>query len=235
MTDPERGATAAHAHTGAWVTQVLRERISAGELLPGTKLAEQALAESLAVSRNTLREAFTVLAGESIVERVPNRGVFVASPHAEDIREVYRIRRMLEPAALLWGELGEETVAGLHAVVDRALAARDAGDVRGMADANQHVHGTIVALSGSETLRTVMDQTLARMRLVFHGMAAAPDFHARYAERNRVLVGLLESGCREDAAEAMRDYLDTAERELLDWLGHEDEPKSGSGAAQGIR
>jgi DNA-binding GntR family transcriptional regulator len=209
-------AAAPHAPTGARAAQVLRERISNGDLLPGTKLAEQALAEQLSVSRNTLREAFGTLAAESIVERIPNRGVFVAKPDAEDIREIYRIRGMIEPAALLWGELRDGDLAELRTVVDWAIAARDAGDVAGMADANQTLHRAIVAMAGSPTLSTVMDRTLSRMRLVFHGMADAPGFHVRYAEHNRDLVRLMESGHWDQAAAAMRRYLETAERELLE-------------------
>ena len=94
---------ATHAHTGAWVASVLRTKIAEGQLRPGTKLSEQALAQALGVSRNTLREAFTVLGNELIITRIPNRGVFVASPGVDDVREIYAVRRMIEPAALHWG------------------------------------------------------------------------------------------------------------------------------------
>jgi DNA-binding GntR family transcriptional regulator len=212
--------SAVHAHTGAWVAQVLRRRISAGDLRPGAKLPEQALSEELVVSRNTLREAFTALAAESIVRRVPNRGVFVALPDAEDIRDVYQVRRMLEPAALLWGELTEEREAELRQVRVAIAAAREAGDANAMASANQRLHDTIVAMAGSPTLGTVMDRTLARMRLVFHRMEDPSGFHAPYAGRNLELLDLVLAGRRDEAAQALRRYLDTAERELLEHLGH---------------
>jgi DNA-binding GntR family transcriptional regulator len=212
--------SAAHAHTGAWVAQVLRRRISAGDLRPGAKLAEQALSEELAVSRNTLREAFTALAAESIVRRVPNRGVFVALPDAEDIRDVYQVRRMLEPAALLWGELTGEREAELRGIRAAIATARQDGDADAMASANQRLHDAIVAMSGSPTLSTVMDRTLARMRLVFHRMEDHSGFHAPYAERNLELLDLVLSGRRDEAAQALRGYLDRAERELLEHLGH---------------
>jgi DNA-binding GntR family transcriptional regulator len=212
--------TAVHAHTGAWVAQVLRRRISAGDLRPGAKLAEQALSEELEVSRNTLREAFAALAAESIVQRVPNRGVFVALPDAEAIRDVYQVRRMLEPAALLWGELTEEREEELRGIRESIVGALGSGDADGMAGANQRLHDAIVAMSGSPTLSTVMDRTLARMRLVFHGMANPSGFHAPYAERNLRLLDLVLAGRREEAAQALRGYLDAAERELLEHLGH---------------
>lgn len=209
---------AEHAHTTSWVASVLRNRIAAGELTPGSKLSEQALSTALGVSRNTLRQAFTTLAGESIVRQIPNRGVFVASPGAEEVREIYRVRRAIEPAAVLWSSPSPETLDTMEAVVQRAQAARDAGSVTDMADANQAFHREVVGLTGSETLQALMDRVLAEMRLVFHAMSAAPDFHSHYVDRNVQLVKRLRAGESQRAAEELRDYLDAAEAELLGHL-----------------
>ena len=212
-------APAEHAHTGAWVAALLRARIAEGQLVPGAKLSEQALSTALGVSRNTLREAFAALAGEAMVDRIPNRGVFVAHPGSDDVREIYRVRRTIEPAAVLWGEVTEETLGAMDAIVERAVAARDAGSVTDMADANQSLHKAVVSLTGSETLEVLMERVLAKMRLVFHSMATAPDFHSHYVDRNVELVGHLRAGDREAAAEALRSYMDAAETELLGHLG----------------
>lgn len=206
---------ATHAHTGAWVAAVLRARISAGQLPPGTKLSEQKLSEALGVSRNTLREAFTVLAGESVVQRIPNRGVYVAAPGAEDVREIYRVRRLIEPAAVLWGEMPDDTLDRLDAIISQAREALAAGSIQGMADANQELHKALVSLSGSVSLDELMEKVLAEMRLVFHAMATTPDFHSHYVERNAALVAQIRSGQREEAAAELRRYLDAAEDELL--------------------
>jgi DNA-binding GntR family transcriptional regulator len=213
------GGPATHAHTGAWVAGVLRQRISAGQLAPGTKLSEQSLSEALGVSRNTLREAFTVLAGESVVQRIPNRGVFVAAPGADDVREIYRVRKLIEPAAVLWGEAPAGTLEALDTIIDRARAARAAGSVQGMADANQELHKALVALSGSASLQELMAKVLAEMRLVFHAMATTPDFHSHYVEKNAALVAQIREGRREEAAAELRSYLDIAEQELLGHMG----------------
>ncbi|WP_306901499.1 GntR family transcriptional regulator [Arthrobacter sp. B1I2] len=209
---------AEHAHTTAWIASVLRSRIAAGELTPGSKLSEQALSTSLGVSRNTLRQAFTILAGESMVTRIPNRGVFVASPGAEEVREIYRIRRTIEPAAVLWGGLSPKILDDMETIVQRAQDARNAGSVTDMADANQALHRAVVGLTGSATLQELMDRVLAEMRLVFHAMASAPDFHSHYVERNVELVKRLRAGEREEAAAGLRIYLDAAEAELLGHL-----------------
>ncbi|MHA7281771.1 GntR family transcriptional regulator [Arthrobacter sp. TMS2-4] len=216
--DRATAGTAEHAHTATWIATVLRSRIAAGELTPGSKLSEQALSTALGVSRNTLREAFSTLAGESMVTRIPNRGVFVASPGADEVREIYRVRRMIEPAAALWGEVTPEVLDTMEAIVRRAQEARDAGAVADMADANQALHRAVVGLTGSQSLQTLMDRVLAEMRLVFHAMASAPDFHSHYVDRNVQLVERLRAGQREEAASGLSAYLDSAEAELLDRL-----------------
>jgi DNA-binding GntR family transcriptional regulator len=206
-----RGAK--HAETGLWVSHQLRQRIAAGELAPGTKLAEEALCEALGVSRNTLREAFTALHAEHIITRIPNRGVFVAHPNGDDIREIYRVRRYLEPAALMWSPSG--STVELEAIVAQARQARDDGDIAGMAGANQDFHRVVVARAGSERLDALMAQVLAEMRLVFHAMAADPVFHEPYVEDNGRIIELLAAGRPADAAAFLADYLERAEAQLL--------------------
>lgn len=208
-----------HAHTGAWVTSVIRASIAEGQLLPGAKLSELALSEALGVSRNTLREAFTVLDHELIITRIPNRGVFVASPGAEGVKEIYGVRRMIEPAAVLWGQ--QLDVEALAAVVVDARAALADGDIAAMADSNQRFHEELVRATGSERLQELMRRVLAQMRLVFHAMSDAPDFHSHYVELNGSLVTLLQEDKREEAAQALRLYLDQAEAELLEHLERE--------------
>lgn len=206
-----RGAT--HAHTGLWVSAELRQRISAGQLPPGTKLSEEALGEALGVSRNTLREAFTTLHAEHIITRIPNRGVFVAQPSAEDVREIYRVRRFLEPATIMWQ--APTSVDELRDIVAAGQMARSCGDIPGMAATNQEFHRALVARADSERLNALMAQVLAEMRLVFYAMGSDPAFHEPYLADNLQLVQLLASGDNTAAAKFMRQYLDRAEAQLL--------------------
>ena len=135
---------AKRAHTGSAVAEKLRKGILGGELPPGAKLSEVSLGAELGVSRNTLREAFTLLNAERIITRIPNRGVFVARPSNADVREMYRIRRVLEPTALLQSRSqgGHIQELELAAAVRRGLAAQSDHDVAGMAAANQQFHAS---------------------------------------------------------------------------------------------
>ena len=59
------------------VAQRIRELIVQGELPPGTRVAEAALAERLGVSRTPVRNALPALAGEGLLESAGKRGYSV--------------------------------------------------------------------------------------------------------------------------------------------------------------
>src|SRR3954454_23322790 len=86
----------------------LRRAIFDGEVESGTPLREVALAASLGVSRPTVREALAALVAEGLATREPNRGVSVASPQADSVRDVCCARLVLEGAGIRrWREANE--------------------------------------------------------------------------------------------------------------------------------
>ena len=93
--------------TAEEVADSLREQILLGELAPGARLPEIPLSAAFEVSRNTLRDAFRLLEREGLVEHLPHRGGFVAQLAEADIRDLYRIRRILEIAGRADGRFGE--------------------------------------------------------------------------------------------------------------------------------
>lgn len=206
----------ARTTTAERVADAVRDEVIEGRLRPGARLPEKELVSELAVSRNTLREALSQLVAERVLVRKPNSGVFVAKPDHEAVRDVYRARRLIEPAAVQAGEAaGPVELAVVRAAVDegRAAAAEDRWD--DMASANQHFHRALVALAGSPRLDQQMSLLLAEMRLVFHQMPGVREFHEPYLTRNDRICELLEAGEREAAAVEVTEYLRAAERQLL--------------------
>lgn len=199
------------------VADILRTQIVDGALRGGTRLTEGTISELIGYSRNTIREAFALLAAERVVERIPHRGVFVANPTPSDVRDLYATRRLIEPAALEYGtQVSADAITELGGIVSRAVRARDEGDSEAVAQANQLFHRTIAAMAGSRRVSELMEDVLAQMRLIFHAMAPDPQFHFDFLDGNATIVRLLESGERARAADELRDYLTTAEHRLLD-------------------
>jgi len=110
--------------------EVLRQRISRGEIAPGTKLRETALAEEFAVNRARVRQALNTLEQRGLIERTPNQGAVVSTLDADKLFQIYDIFELLEglcarlatqnsdPAG--WSDLAELFDGSLGEAVARA-------------------------------------------------------------------------------------------------------------------
>lgn len=78
----------------------IRRAIISGDLQPGQRLREVALAAELGVSRPTLREALRTLVQEGLCEQEPHRGFAVASLDAQAIRDLTDTRLVLDRMAI---------------------------------------------------------------------------------------------------------------------------------------
>ncbi|MCD7867296.1 MAG: GntR family transcriptional regulator [Clostridiales bacterium] len=82
------------------VFTTLRQAILKGELKPGERLMEIALAEKLGVSRTPVREAMRKLEQEGLVVMVPRKGAHVANITEKDLNDVLEVRMTLENMAI---------------------------------------------------------------------------------------------------------------------------------------
>jgi DNA-binding GntR family transcriptional regulator len=71
-------------------------KIMSGELVPGTRLSEVAMAEEIGLSPTPLREAYRQLAAEGLVKYVPNSGIFVRDVSMEETAHLYETREAIE-------------------------------------------------------------------------------------------------------------------------------------------
>jgi GntR family transcriptional regulator, carbon starvation induced regulator len=90
----------APATRSEWAEDRLRQAILRGEFRPGQRLHASDLAERWDVSATPLREAFQRLAGEGLVELLPQRGARVSELAADEAARIYELRLLLEPLAL---------------------------------------------------------------------------------------------------------------------------------------
>jgi DNA-binding GntR family transcriptional regulator len=80
--------------------EAIREAITSGQLLPGTRLREAALARHFSISTTPVREALRRLDREGLVRLSPNRGAIVAEFDLREILDLFEIREVLECRAV---------------------------------------------------------------------------------------------------------------------------------------
>jgi DNA-binding GntR family transcriptional regulator len=132
----------------------LRRAIASGRLKPGQPVAQATLAERLGVSRVPVREALKILQGEGQVEYQPHHGYSITRLNLENLREVYRIRQLLETesARISVPKFTRENLEALAAAARDVDAAGDAEDYATMAEANRRFHFLLVEEAGMPRL-----------------------------------------------------------------------------------
>ncbi|NNM98149.1 MAG: GntR family transcriptional regulator [Candidatus Dormibacteraeota bacterium] len=110
------------------VTARIREGIVTGLLRPGQHLREADLADALQVSRSPVRDAFARLNHEGLVTLRRHRGAVVVGMSAEDIEDLYSLRRSLETLAVRLAasrataeDLGALRAAAAHVQTDSEM------------------------------------------------------------------------------------------------------------------
>lgn len=148
------GSTAAETR----VTDLIRDAIVRGEFAPNQRLIEADLSDSFSASRATVRTALLELAGEGLVERLPNKGSRVRAVSFEEAIEILEVRIGVEglcaaKAAERLTDAEAAEFAGLRAAMFAAVAE---GDLVEYASLHQHLDARVRELSRHVTASDVL-------------------------------------------------------------------------------
>lgn len=191
------------------VYQALRDAILEQNLKPGTKLSEDLIAGEFKVSRTSVRAALQQLRGDGLVDHQANRGAFVAEPTAEDARDVFALRRMLESEVIrrLAGNLKPDDVRRLRKHVEQEERARPVNGPLSIRLAGEF-HILLAELTGSHVLTGFVCETVSRSSLILarfarmHSSECAVDEHVR-------IIAALQAGNAADAERLMLHHLES--------------------------
>jgi DNA-binding GntR family transcriptional regulator len=141
----------------------LMDMILEGQLKPGERIRESVVAESLGISRNTVREAVRLLQGTGLVQYTFNRGLVVWDPSDADVLDTYRARLHLETAAA--SSLSPDTdLLPLVAAMEEFRAALQTHDPRTIVEKDLAIHQAIVGMLGSARLNKFYNELLSDLR-----------------------------------------------------------------------
>ncbi|MGC9668728.1 GntR family transcriptional regulator [Planosporangium sp. 12N6] len=215
--DALAGLEALHARssTSEQAADAIRRHITEGRIHPGAQLREEAVAAALGVSRNTVREAFRALSREGLVEHALHRGVFVREVTADDVSDIYRTRRLLEPLGLRASAGRGDAIRALDGIVREAEAAAAAEDWASVGTADIAFHRALVDACGSSRVTRLFDQLFAELRLAFAVIDSARTLHEPYVARNRRMTELITTGAVDEACRELDNYLRDAEHQIL--------------------
>jgi len=188
-------------------------------LPPGTKLIEDRLASAFKVSRTRIRPVLVRLANEHIVVLTPNRGATVAQPTQAQAREVFQVRRLIEPTLLACfiENAGAQDMALLAQCIEDEEAARASGDPRRAIRLSGDFHLHIAATAGHETLGRILREMVSRTSLILmtYGVAVTQArAQACGCREHRALLDAIRLRDPVAAGDLMRAHLEQLEAQL---------------------
>jgi GntR family transcriptional regulator of vanillate catabolism len=225
----------------------IREMILRGELLPGQRLAEAPLADSLGMSRTPVRQALPLLAQEGLLLEHETRGFVVRAFTGSDIVDAIDLRSVLEAYAIR--RVAERGVS--KTFIRSMRDCLDDGDVilrkRSVeesdealyADMNSRFHALIVTAAGSPLLSEALERndriSFAGANAVAFGKTNLDQVYDMlwYAHRqHHAIVEALASGQSARAEALMREHANSAKESINMVVGHVGNP---SGLKRALR
>ena len=201
-----RAAVAPDSSASEGLTQRIADSITTAiverRLMPGTKLAEQKIADVFKVSRTLVRQALMRLSRDHLITLEPARGARVAEPSVDEARQVFEARNMLEAAMIKRAatELTREQIAELRAHLRAESEAVKRTDVPGRTRLLADFHVVIARMLGNEVLARMLGDLVSRCSLIALMYQSAHSAEHSFEEH----VAIVDALDRRDARAAVR-------------------------------
>jgi len=143
------------------VVRKIDELIARGRLVPGQRLVEADLMADLGANRTVVREALRFLAGDGVVELIPNRGGRIRKIDAQRLGDMLDVFSGIFRAAM--EKLGskpisKETRKAFEAAFDRIVQAVNHGSAHDQLDAVFDYHTLIYRRCGNDYFAEALDR-----------------------------------------------------------------------------
>jgi len=192
------------------VAELLRQRIFARELPPGSWIDELRIAEAYGISRTPLREALKVLATEGLVTMKVRRGAYVTEVSERDLADVYHLLGLLESdAAAAVAERATPAqlleLQALHAELEACGLPKQADRDR-FFDVNERFHMCLLDLADNRWRRQMVLDLRKVMKLNRHNSLLKAGRIQESLAEHRALMAALAAQDPETTRQRMQQH-----------------------------
>ncbi len=217
---PGPGASSLDESDESRIQKQLTQAIYEHRVRPGTKLPEADLCRIYGVTRGVIRKVLDRMATEQLVDLVPNRGAFVASPSVELTRDVYGLRRILE-AGVVRNLAKSARHPWLRAV---RLQVADEREANRVGDTGRYIrlagkfHLDLASATGNAALEQHLKRVVSQTSLMT-ALYDVPGTNTCSVHEHLEILDAIEAGDYAKAEHLMDEHLLGCERQLR--LGEE--------------
>ena len=195
------------------IVELIKSAIESGALPVGTAIGQEQLAKQLGVSRQPIRQVLPLLIAEGWIQSLPNRRLLVRQLSAAEIDEIFEIRKLLEPAALV-ASIPRSTPAMLRRV-KFALAEYEAARTPGELEAaDVALHEALYSGCENASLLRLIEQMRRSLKRVYEIKPVGSALRKTAIAEHRQLTALCEQRNARAAAALLITHLDSAQAEI---------------------
>ena len=211
---PSKSAAAPAPTQDQMVERIMRAVVER-RLPPGTKLIEERLAGIFKVNRTRIRAVLARLAHEGIVTLHANRGAFISEPTAQQAREVFEVRRLLEPAIVqtLAARADRAIESSLGSHLQKEADAAALADQRALIRLTGEFHLLLAELAGNTLMLRMLREMETLTSLIIY-LYESPDLPACRGNDHVAIAAAIIEGDGARAARLMLAHLAEVEAGL---------------------
>lgn len=193
----------------------VKELILTLALRPGTAINALQLAADLQLGRTPIRDALKQLEAEGLVVMVHRRGMSVADVSLTDLRQLYEVRQVVEPACAYWSaiRMDLEQMAQLNSLI-RAIEKSTDCDLISLLNQERKIHRLIAQGSGNKYLEAEASRYYDLSLRIWHLVAKQATFAIIDLGRHTELAEAIAKRDAELAEALMREHVEVFYREM---------------------
>jgi DNA-binding GntR family transcriptional regulator len=199
--------------------EILRRAFVLCEIAPGSRVTEASLAERYHLGRAAVRAALGRLSHQEWIEATARKGYVVRPLTLKDIRDLFGVRALLEPAA---AEMAARQATEVE-LVEIARLARAAmydkpeyEEIRQFLEANTRFHIAVATASRNRKFVKILAEVLDESERMFHFGLTSKNRSLEMFHEHTALVDALSIRDSAAARAAVLEQLSTAEQMVVD-------------------
>lgn len=188
--------------------ELIRHKIIALDLQPGTPINDQRLAEELGLGMLPVREALKLLAHDDLVVITPRHGLYVADVNPADLQQISEVRLALETlcARLAAQRATPDELAVLEAL-RQEQAATPTQDSRRQFDLDHKFHQAIARAAHNRYLARTLDHLFGLSQRLWYLQLPDLEFLPTAVQKHLELVVAIKARDADLAADLMHEHV----------------------------
>ncbi len=198
------------------VYEAVRESICDGDLKPGERITQEAIAEKLDVSRQPVNQALILLRAQGFIQDAGRRGVMVTPLTPEFVQDIYEIRSALDQLAARLAVLrgDRKGIAEGFRLVEDVQGRLQTASTGELVKADMRFHELVYRMSGNDLIQSSLTPYWHHLRRVMAAVIDEAIRRERIWREHEEILGAIDAGNADLAAARAAAHVDTASKTL---------------------